>query len=164
MLIISSTKEQPSTFVLQKKQPGQNKHPKAFNKQPRALQEGMNKEMKSMLNFDVFEEFKMSDLTPEQLETVISTRWVKTRKSDGTCRCRIVVRGYDQTVEDPDETYASTPSLLTLKTLLTLAVARGWHVTIWRTSRRPFSTHLWMEMCGYFLLWSTTRKVEWSGN
>ena len=58
--------------------------------------QGMNKEMKSILNFDVFEEFKMSDLTPEQLETVISTRWVKTRKSDGTCRCRIVVRGYDQ--------------------------------------------------------------------
>ena len=83
-----------------------------------------------MLTFDVFEEFKMSDLTPEQLETVISTRWAKTRKSDGTCRCRIVARGYDQVVEDPGETYASTPSLLTLKTLLTLAVARGWHVTL----------------------------------
>ena len=37
--------------------------------------EGMNKEMKSMLNFDVFEELKMSDLTPEQLETVIWSRW-----------------------------------------------------------------------------------------
>ena len=35
----------------------------------------------------------MSDLTPEQLEIVISTRWVKTRKSDGTSRCRIDVRG-----------------------------------------------------------------------
>ena len=91
---------------------------------------GMNKEMQSMLNFDVFEEVKMAELTPAQLETVISTRWVKTRKSDGTCRCRIVVRGYDQVVEDPDETYASTPSLLTLKTSLTLAVARGWHVTL----------------------------------
>ena len=38
-----------------------------------AEMEGMNKEMKSMLNFGVFEEFKMSDLTPEQLEMVIST-------------------------------------------------------------------------------------------
>ena len=83
--------------------------------------EGMNKEMKSMLNFDVFGEFKMSDLTPEQLET-------QGRQSDGTCRGRIVVRGYYQVVEDPDETYASTPSLLTVKTLLTLAVARGWHL------------------------------------
>ena len=83
-----------------------------------------------MLNFDVFEEVKMAELTPAQIETVISTHWVKTRKSDGTCRCRLVVRGYDQVVEDPDETDASTPSLLTLKTLLTLAVAHGWHVTL----------------------------------
>ena len=90
----------------------------------------MNKEMQSMLNFDVFEEVKMAELTPAQLETVISTRWGKTRKSDGTCRCRIVERGYDQVVEDPDETYASTPCLLTLKTLLPLAVARGLHVTL----------------------------------
>ena len=75
---------------------------------------GMNKEMQSMLNFDVFEQVKMAELTLAQLETVKSTRWVKTRKSDGTCRCRIVVRGYDQVVEDPDETYDlranSTPS------------------------------------------------------
>ena len=91
---------------------------------------GMNKEMQSMLNFDVFEEVKMAELTSAQLETVISTLWVKTQKSDGTYRCRIVVRGYDQVFADTDETYASTPSLLTLKTLLTLAVARGWHVTL----------------------------------
>ena len=39
-----------------------------------------------------------------------------------------MVRGYDEVVEDPDETYASTPSFLTVKTLLTLAVARGWHL------------------------------------
>ena len=45
---------------------------------------GMNKEMPSVLNFDVFEEVKLAELTPAQLETVISTRWVKTRKSDGT--------------------------------------------------------------------------------
>ncbi|CAE7439381.1 RE2 [Symbiodinium natans] len=82
---------------------------------------GMNKEMKSMIDFDVFTEQKMSDLTPEQLATVISTKWVKVRKGDGTCRCRLVVRGYDQLIDDPDDTYASTPSLLTLKTLLTLA-------------------------------------------
>ena len=63
----------------------------------------------------------MAELTPAQLDTVMSTHWVKTRKSDGTCRCRIVMRGYDQAIEDPDETYASTPSLLTLKTLLMLA-------------------------------------------
>ena len=108
-----------------------------------------------MLNFDVFEELKMSDLTPEQLETVISTRWVKTRKTDGTCRCRILVH----IVEDLDETYASTPSLLTLKTLLTLAVARGWHVTL-----ADISTAFLHALMDGDVLWNTTQMVEWSGN
>ena len=47
-------------------------------------------------------------------------------KGDGVKR-RVCVRGYDQEV-DPDDTYASTPSLITLKLLLTLAVTHGWHI------------------------------------
>ena len=98
-----------------------------------------------MKNIDIFEEFKMSDLAREQLETVISTRSVKARKSDGTCRCRIVVRWYDQVVDDPDETYASTPSLLTSKTLLTLAIAHDWHAAL-ETFLRHFFMRGWKEM------------------
>eukprot|EP00439_Symbiodinium_sp_Y106_P020867 s7297_g2.t1 len=33
-------------------------------------------------------------------------------------------------VEDKDETFASTPSFTTLRLLLTLAVAKGWHISI----------------------------------
>ena len=51
---------------------------------------------------------------------------VKRAKGDGV-KCHVCVRGYDQEV-DPDDTYASTPSLITLKLLLTLAVAHGWHI------------------------------------
>ena len=40
----------------------------------------------------------------------------------------MVVRGYDQQIEDPDEVFASTPSLTTLKLLLTLATAFNWCV------------------------------------
>ncbi|CAE7376815.1 unnamed protein product [Symbiodinium natans] len=87
--------------------------------------EGMKKEMKSMTTFDVFEEVHYKDIPQARLDKVISTRWVKVRKSDGTVRCRLVVRGYTQEVNDKDETFASTPSLTTLKLLLTLAVARG---------------------------------------
>ena len=36
---VLSTKEQPSTFLLHKKQPGQSKQPRAFKEQPRVLQE-----------------------------------------------------------------------------------------------------------------------------
>ena len=92
--------------------------------------EGMKKEMKSMTTFDVFEEVHYKDIPQALLDKVISTRWVKVRKSDGTVRCRLVVRGYTQEVNDKDETFASTPSLTTLKLLLTLAVARGWHIAV----------------------------------
>ena len=51
---------------------------------------------------------------------------MKRAKGDGV-KCRVCVRGYDQEV-DPDDTYASAPSLITLKLLLTLAVAHGWHI------------------------------------
>eukprot|EP00439_Symbiodinium_sp_Y106_P081378 s1513_g20.t1 len=91
---------------------------------------GVTKEMKSMRDFDVFDEVSVDNVSPEALNSAISTKWVKVRKPDGTVRCRIVGRGYTQQVEDKDETFASTPSLTTLRLLLTLAVAKGWHISI----------------------------------
>ncbi|OLP97472.1 Retrovirus-related Pol polyprotein from transposon TNT 1-94 [Symbiodinium microadriaticum] len=91
---------------------------------------GMTKEMKSMRDFGVFDEVDIDKVPREALESAISTKWVKLRKPDGTVRCRIVARGYTQQVEDKDETFASTPSLTTLRLLLTLAVAKGWHISI----------------------------------
>ena len=97
---------------------------------PRELElAAMTKEMKSMLDFDVFEEVSVDQLTQEQLNGAISSRWVKTCKPDGAVRCRLVVRGFDQKVEDLDDTFASTPSLVTLKLLLTLASSFNWTVT-----------------------------------
>ena len=84
---------------------------------------GMTKEMKSMRDFDVFDEVSVDSVSHEALNSAISTKWVKVRKPDGTVRCRIVGRGYTQQVEDKDETFASTPSLTTLRLLLSLAVA-----------------------------------------
>ena len=96
---------------------------------PKELEvEGMRKEMKSMVNFDVFTEVPVTQLNQDQLSSAISSKWVKTRKPDGSVRCRLVCRGFDQVVDDPDQTFASTPSLTTLKLLLTLAVTFGWNV------------------------------------
>ena len=83
-----------------------------------------------MRDFDVFDEVSADNVSPEALNSAISTKWVKVRKPDGTVRCRIVGRGYTQQVEDKDETFASTPSLTTPRLLLTLAVAKGWHISI----------------------------------
>ena len=88
----------------------------------------MKKEVESMLNFDVFSEVPVTSLSDLELSHAISSRWVKTRKPDGTVRCRLAVRGFDQVVEDPDQTFGSTPSLTTLKLLLALSVAFGWDV------------------------------------
>ena len=90
---------------------------------------GMQKEMKAMMDFGVFDEVEFQKMTEDQLQSAISTKWVKLRKPDGTVRCRLVVRGYDQVIDDPDDTFASTPSLTTLKLLLTLAVAWNWTVS-----------------------------------
>ena len=44
-------------------------------------------------------------------------------------RCRLVVREFEQKVEDLEDTFASTRSLVSLKLLLTLAAAFNWTVT-----------------------------------
>ncbi|CAE7690184.1 unnamed protein product [Symbiodinium sp. CCMP2592] len=89
--------------------------------------QGMQKERESLQHFDVFEEKLVSECSEEQLRDAISTQWVKRPKGDGV-RCRLCVRGFDQVVEDPDDTFASTPSLATLKLLLTLACTFNWFV------------------------------------
>jgi len=66
----------------------------------------------------------VKNLSEHELSHAIPSRWVKTRKPDGAVRC-----SFDQVVDDPDQTFASTPSLTTLKLLLTLSVAFGWDVS-----------------------------------
>eukprot|EP00438_Fugacium_kawagutii_P032978 Skav223888 [mRNA] locus=scaffold1226:690731:692230:- [translate_table: standard] len=82
--------------------------------------------MASIKNFEVYEEYLTSECTPEQLQNAISTKWVK-RPKGGEVKCRVCVRGFDQQL-DPDDAYASTPSLITLRLLLTLAVVHNWYV------------------------------------
>ena len=117
-----------------------------------------------MLDFDVIEEVSVDQLTQEQLNGTISSRWVKTCKPDGTVRCRLVVRGFDQKVEDLDDTFASAPSLVTLKLLLTLASSFNWTVTC-----ADISTALLMRLSLarkylLFLRWSTTLKGRLCGS
>ena len=117
---------------------------------------GMKKDMLSMKNFDVFDEVPTSSLSEEALSEAISTRWVKVRKSDGTVNCRIVVRGYTQQVDDRDELFASTLSLTTLKLLLTLSSALGWHIAAGDVSTAFL--HAAVDLCHSTFVWSTTRK------
>ena len=89
----------------------------------------MTYEVRDAPDVDVFYEERVDQLTQEQLDNAISTKWVKTGKPDGSVLCRLVVRGFDQKVDDLDDTFASTPSLVTLRVLLTLAAAFNSTVT-----------------------------------
>ena len=91
------------------------------------LVEGMQQEIQSMKTFDVYEEMLEELLDNVQKAKIIDTRWVHRYKGHGV-RSRLVVRGFMQQIEDADETFASTPTLITLKTLLTVAQAKGWSV------------------------------------
>ena len=63
----------------------------------------MKKEMESMVNFAVFSEVPVETLSEHDLSHAISSHWVKTRKPDGTVRCKLVVRDFDHVVNDPDQ-------------------------------------------------------------
>ena len=64
---------------------------------------GMKKEVKSMQDFEVFDEVPVEQVPDELSQQAISTKWVRTRKGDGAVRCRLVARGYTQQVDDKDE-------------------------------------------------------------
>ena len=91
------------------------------------VEAGMKKEMSSIKDFDVYEEV-LADTVPENaLKTAIPTIWVH-RAKGLEVKSRLVVQGYKQVIADKDDTYASTPSFVTLKLLLTLAIAKSWFV------------------------------------
>lgn len=78
-------------------------------------------------------------------------------------KCRVCVRGFDQDF-DPDEIFASTPSLTTLKVLLTLCTAFNWHVIAGDVSW-PFCTlHFWVKLCRLFRRQNSTLKGAYFGN
>jgi hypothetical protein len=93
------------------------------------LREGMNEEMDSMRHFNVYTELRATDLTDEERRQAIKTRWVLRWKGNKV-RARLVAKGYSQRVDDPDDTYASTPLLTTLKLLLLFGLDRKFRMRL----------------------------------
>ena len=63
----------------------------------------MMKEMKSMKDFEVYDEVPVKDCTDEQINEALDCRWVKVWKNETDLRCRVVVRGCFQNVEKNEE-------------------------------------------------------------
>ena len=95
---------------------------------PEAEKKGMMKEMNPMKDFDVYDDVLVKDCTDER---------VKVWKNETDLRCRVVVRGCFQNVEknEEDNLFASTPSLVTMRLLLCMAMSRNWGITLGDVSR-----------------------------
>ena len=60
--------------------------------------------------------------------TALSCTWVKRRKKPRKVRCRLVARDFFQQDMGTDDTFPSTPTLVTLRVLLLLSLSRCWTV------------------------------------
>ena len=74
-----------------------------------------------------------ANFTKQQLKQVIQTRWVvqprPAQDGETSLRARFVAKGFKQQILDPSlETYASTPSHLSLRILLILSLVNHWDV------------------------------------
>ena len=89
------------------------------------VQRGMEKEMKHMGAFDVFEEVDADVAIGKE---VISLGWVYKPKGD-EIRCRLVARQYAW-MEKRDDTFAATPSSVSLRCVLAVAAMENRFVQV----------------------------------
>ena len=80
------------------------------------LQQGMMKELQAMKDFRVFKEAQRDSLSADQQRPILTSRWVHRWKGD-EARSRLVARGFDQHITDLDDIYASTPILVSLRSV-----------------------------------------------
>eukprot|EP00438_Fugacium_kawagutii_P015070 Skav200437 [mRNA] locus=scaffold578:110121:111629:- [translate_table: standard] len=87
----------------------------------------MKKEADSMKAQNVFTEINYKDVPPQYRNQIIESRWVNKPK-DNEVRCRIVAKGFLETIQDLDTIYASTPIFGILRILLAIAQFKQWTV------------------------------------
>ena len=76
-----------------------------------------------LLNMDKFGVVEVVDRP--QSQQVLSTRWASKLRLDGSYRVRLVARVFEQTVSSDTGFYAGTPTLTTLRAILTIAALHG---------------------------------------
>ena len=99
----------------------------------------LKKEMDSKRKFDVYDEVPLSECTLDEINGALPTKWVKTWKTADTVRARVVVMGCFQEQIDPDVLYANTPTLVTMRILLLMAIARNWTIKLLDVSTAFFT-------------------------
>ena len=90
--------------------------------------EARAKEYQQIHDFEVKKDVLQSSLSDSQRSNILTSRWVEVRKRNGTVRCRLVVRGFNEQIDNLTDTFAATPTLATLKLLISVAISRGYHI------------------------------------
>ena len=95
------------------------------------IKKAMLKEGESL--HGTYDPVSKASFTKQQLKGVIQTRWVvqprPAQDGETSLRARFVAKGFKQQILDPSlETYASTPSHLSLRVLLILSLVNHWDV------------------------------------
>ena len=89
----------------------------------------MNKEINSMKQQGVHTERNIDELTPEEQQTIISSRWVHREKGDDV-RSRIVAKGFTEHVNDADDIYICFNTVFAvLRWLLARSITFSWSIT-----------------------------------
>jgi hypothetical protein len=91
------------------------------------LRISMTKEFESLKDFEVFKEIPISECSEDEIRNAYSYTWVHRRKPTEV-RSRLCIQGQYQPISDRDDTYASTPIMVILRILLTMALARSWSI------------------------------------
>ena len=101
----------------------------------------------------------VKDCTDEQVNEALDCRWVKVWRNETDLRCRVVVRGCFQNVEknEEDNLFASTPSLVTMRLLLCMAMSRNGGIT-------PSCMQQCLAKCTFDHQRSSTRMATVSGD
>ena len=94
---------------------------------PLKVQQGMKKEAQSMKTQGVFTEMNYNDVPEEHKNKIIESKWVNKPKQEEV-RCRIVAKGFLETIQDLDNIYAGTPIFGILRILLTMAQHNHWTI------------------------------------
>ena len=91
--------------------------------------DGIETEIRSMKNFDVYDEIQIENCSQEDINNALDCTWTKQRKAATQVECRLCVRNCAQETVNQDDVSISTTTLVTLRNLLLMALSRFWTAT-----------------------------------
>ena len=91
--------------------------------------DGIETEIRSMKNFDVYDEIPSENCSQEDIDNALDCTWIKQRKTATQVECRLCVEDCAQETMDQDDVSNSATTVVTLRVLLLMTLSRCWTAT-----------------------------------